>query len=248
MQKIDFCLILTATIDPGNMPDLVRKDVSTRLEDYKKSFNFWIKKETIKKIIFIENSNYDLTFFRELAHNYKNKEIEILSNNLNTSFDKKLGKGYGQFLCLNEVFQKSTIAKKTNYFIDVTGRHCVSNFDEILNDINSNNSDIYINLSNNLKFSDTNIYGGSKNFFINYVIPETSKTDDSKYNIFEHCVAKAVLKAVSDGNNLSKTPIYPIIDGYIGTNGKRYNQNIFKKIKLFFFRKLKIYFFQHKKY
>ena len=63
MQKIDFCLILTATIDPGGMPDLVRKDVDTRLDDYKKSFNFWIKKESIKKIIFIENSNYDLTFF-----------------------------------------------------------------------------------------------------------------------------------------------------------------------------------------
>lgn len=248
MQKTDFCLILTATIDPGDMPDLVRKNVDTRLDDYKKSFNFWIKKKTIKKIIFIENSNYDLSCFHELARNQKDKEIEILSTNLNSTFDKKLGKGYGQFLCLNEVFQKSTIAKKTNYFIDVTGRHCVSNFEEILRDIGANNSDIYINLSDNLKFSDTNIYAGSKNFFINYVVPETSKTDDSQYNIFEHCVAKAVLKAVSNGYSLSKTPIYPIIDGYIGTNGKKYKQNIFKKIKLFFFRKLKIYFFQHKKY
>ena len=248
MQKIDFCLILTATIDPGDMPDLVRNDANTRFEDYKKSFNFWIKKESIKKIIFIENSNYDLTFFHNLAKSYKNKEIEILSNNLNSSFNKKFGKGYGQFLCLKEVFQKSYIAKKTNYFIDVTGRHCVSNFEEILEDISANNSDIYINLSNNLKFSDTNIYAGSKNFFENYVVPETSKTDDSKYNIFEHCVAKAVLKAVSNGYSLSKTPIYPIIDGYIGTNGKKYKQNFFKKFKLFLFRKLKIYFFHHKKY
>ena len=204
--------------------------------------------EFFRNIIFIENSNYDLTFFREMAQNYKNKEIEILSNNLNSSFNKKLGKGYGQFLCLKEVFQKSSIAKKTNYFIDVTGRHCVSNFEKIFKDICANNTDIYVNLSDNLKFSDTNIYAGSKNFFVDYVIPETSKTDDSKYNIFEHCVAKAVLKAVSNGYSLSKTPVYPIIDGYIGTNGKRYKKNIFKKIKLFFYRKLKIYFFHHKKY
>lgn len=248
MQKNDFCLILTATIDPGNMPDLVRKDINIRLEDYKKSFEFWIKKDSIEKIIFIENSNSDLTFFKNLAQKYQNKQIEIMSNNLNSKFDKNLGKGYGQFLCLKEVFQNSSIMKNTNYFIDVTGRHCVSNFEEILEDINSNKSDIYINLSNKLKFSDTNIYAGTKKFFIDYVIPETSKTDDSKNNIFEHCVAKAVLKAVSDGYSLSKTPIYPIIDGYIGTNGKRYKQNFFKRIKLFFFRKLKIYFFEHKKY
>ena len=37
-------------------------------------------------------------------------------------------------------------------------------------------------------------------------------------------------------------------NGFIGTNGKKYKQNIIKKIKLYFFRKLKIYFFNHKKY
>ena len=89
MQKIDFSLILTATINPGGMPDLVRKDVEVRLNDYKKSFEFWIKKPSIKKMIFIENSNYDLTFFHDLAKKYQNKdkEIEILSNDLNSKFD-----------------------------------------------------------------------------------------------------------------------------------------------------------------
>ena len=48
--------------------------------------------------------------------------------------------------------------------------------------------------------------------------------------------------------SLSKTPLYADIEGFIGTNGKQYKQNVFKKIKLFFFRKLKIYFFNHKKY
>ena len=248
MQKIDFCLILTATINPGNMPDLIRKDIIMRLDDYKKSFEFWLNNSNIKKIIFIENSNSDLSFFHELAKKHKDKEIEILSNNLNSDFDKSLGKGYGQYLCLREVFKNSQLVKNVNYFIDVTGRHCVINFDAILEDINSNKSDIYINLSNNLKFSDANIYAGNKDFFLNYVLPETSKTNDKDGNIFENCIAKAVLKAVSNGLSLSKTPIYPIIDGYIGTNGKEYKYNFFKKIKLYFFRKLKIYFFNHPKY
>ena len=87
-----------------------------------------------------------------------------------------------------------------------------------------------------------------KNNFTNYVLPETKKTNDSLNNIFENCVANATLKAISDGMSLSKIPLYADIQGFIGTNGKQYKQNIFKKIKLFFFRKLKIYFFNHKKY
>jgi hypothetical protein len=61
-------------------------------------------------------------------------------------------------------------------------------------------------------------------------------------------VAKATLKAISEGMTLSEVPIYADIEGFIGTNGKKYKQNLFKKIKLFLFRKLKNYFFKHKKF
>ena len=248
MINLDFCLILTATINPGNMPNLVRSDVNDRYNDYIKSFSFWLKQENVNKIIFVENSNYDLSEFVEISQHYKFKKIELLSSNLNSSYDKNLGKGYGQYLCLNHVFENSNLAKDTNYFIDVTGRHCIKNFDKIIKDIVNNKSDIYINLSNNLKFSDTNIYAGTKNFFVKFVLPETKKTNDADGNIFENCVAKATLKAVASGLSLSEVPVYPDIDGFIGTNGKKYKHNIFKKIKLFFFRKLKKYFFKHKKY
>ena len=248
MKNFDFALILTCTIDPGNMPNLVRKNIETRLNDYKKSLNFWIKNKDVNKIIFIENSGSDVSYFRNLAKSENNKEIEILSTNSNNSYDKNLGKGYGQYLCLKEVFESSKIAQKTNYFINVTGRYCITNFNLILKDIISNNTNIYINLSNNLKYANPSLFGGSKKFFTNYVLPETKKTNDSLNNIFESCVANATLKAISDGMSLSKTPLYADIQGFIGTNGKQYKQNVFKKIKLFFFRKLKIYFFNHKKY
>tara|TARA_B100001121_G_scaffold277336_1_gene267195 strand:+ start:749 stop:1492 length:744 start_codon:yes stop_codon:yes gene_type:complete len=244
----DFSLILTCTIDPGDMPNLVRSNIDSRLKDYKKSFNFWLKNDFIKKLILIENSNYDLTYFRNVSKNVANKEIEIISSNSNNTFNKELGKGYGQYLCLKEVFEKSVIAKKTDYFIDVTGRHCVKNFDNIIRHIFSCNTDIYVNITNNLKFADCNIYGGSKKFFLDYLIPETEKTNDKTNKIFENCVANAVLKAISEGLILSDTPIYADIEGYIGTNGKKYKQNFFKKTKLYFYRKLKNYFFNHKKY
>jgi len=248
MKNFDFSIILTCTINPIQMPNLVRSNPEIRFQDYKKSFNFWVNNTFVNKIILIENSNYDLSYFNKIAKDIKNKEIEIISSNSNNRYDKSLGKGYGQYLCLKEVFDQSQIAKTTKYFVDVTGRHCIKNFKAIIEDIIKNESDIYVNITDNLKFADANIYGGTKNFFINYLLPETKKTNDSQNNIFENCVASATLKAVSDGMNLSKTPIYADIEGFIGTNGKKYKQNIIKKIKLFFFRKLKIYFFNHKKY
>ena len=248
MKNFDFSIILTCTVTPIQMPNLVRSDPEIRFQDYKKSFNFWVKNAFVNKIILLENSNFDLSYFNEIAKNIKNKEIEIISSNSNNEYDKSLGKGYGQYLCLKEIFDQSKIAKTTKYFIDITGRHCVKNFKTIIEDIQKNESDIYVNITDNLKFADANIYGGTKKFFINYLLPETKKTNDSQNKIFENCVANATLKAVSDGMNLSKTPIYADIEGFIGTNGKKYKQNIIKKIKLFFFRKLKIYFFNHKKY
>ena len=248
MNNLNFAIILTCTINPGDMPNLVRINTETRLQDYKKSFNFWINNKDTNKIIFIENSGYDLTFFKNLAKSNQGKEIEILSTNSNNFLDKKRGKGFGEHTCLKEVFDLSKISKKTDYFIGVTGRHCINNFNFILKDIISNDTDIYDNLSDNLKFSDTNIYGGSKKFFLDYLLKETKKTTDIKGYFFENQVANATLKAVSDGMSLSKIPVYPNIEGYLGTNGKKYKQNIFKMIKLFFFRKLKIYFFNHKKY
>ena len=230
------------------MPNLVRSNPEIRFQDYKKSFNFWVNNMFVNKIILIEKLNFDLNYFKEIAKKIKNKKIEIISSNSNNTYNKSLGKGYGQYLCLKEIFDKSQIAKNTKYFIDVTGRHCIKNFKAIIQDIIKNKSDVYINITANLKFADANIYGGTKKFFINYLLPETKKTNDSKNKIFENCVANATLKAVSEGMNLSKTPIYADIDGFIGTNGKKYKQNIIKKIKLYFFRKLKIYFFNHKKY
>ena len=38
-MKILFSLILTCSINPKNMPDLVRSDKDLRLSDYKKSFH-----------------------------------------------------------------------------------------------------------------------------------------------------------------------------------------------------------------
>lgn len=140
------------------------------------------------------------------------------------------------------------ISKKTNYFFNVTGRHIINNFDEVYNDMILKKNDIYINLSDNLKFCNTTTFGASKKFIINYFLPEAKNTSDLNDQILERNMSKAVLKAVADGLILSDVPVYSHLKGFIGTNGKKLNFSFFKKIKLYFFRKFKIFFMNHKKY
>ena len=121
-------------------------------------------------------------------------------------------------------------------------------------------SGIYWIWKNRLNDKDTNDWIGNcgyRKLWLNSLYDKKQKLSfDSLYSnllnpdnkIFENCVANATLKAISEGMTLSKTPVYADIDGYIGTSGKKYSQNIFKKIKLYFFRKIKTYFFKHKKY
>ena len=89
---------------------------------------------------------------------------------------------------------------------------------------------------------------GSKYFFTEYLLPSVANTNDTKKVYFEHCCAKAMLRAIIDDLSFNLITIYPDYDGIIGTNNKKFKNNIFKKIKLFFFGKIKNYFLNHKKY
>lgn len=243
----NFVLILPATIDPRGMPDLVRDDVQTRLNDYLKAFDFWIKQKEVENIIFIENSGYDLAQFH-IIKNKSFKNIELISTDKNNFFNRKLGKGYGKYLCLEHIFKNSELIKNNNFIITVTGRYIIKNFKKIYFDIFSQDCEIYINLRDNLKFADTSIFAGSKFFFKNYLIKYIKNTNDSEKQIFENRAAQAVLEAINNGLNFKQPTVYAHISGFIGTNGKKYKYNFFKKIRLFFYGKLKKYFFQNKRY
>ena len=159
---MDFSVILTASIKPMNIPYLARSSPIDRLNDYKEAFVKWCKNKNAKKIVFIENSGCELDFFNEKAKEFPNKKIEIISTNLNNSFPKELGKGYGEYLCLKEVFSKSKIVSETDFFCKITGRYYLKNFEDIVNDVKTRKSDINSYINNNFTWSETGIIFGSK--------------------------------------------------------------------------------------
>jgi len=247
-NKFNYSIILTACINPIDIPFLKYTSVENRLSDYQISFTKWCKNDHVQKIIFIENSGYNLETFHQEAKRFPEKKIEIISTNLNNTFEKKLGKGYGEYLCLKEVFEKSIIANETDFFLKITGRYYIKNFDDIYEDFYKRKSDIQIYLKDNLTFADTNIFGGSKVFFSDFVIPFSSNTNDTNGIFIEHCIAKAALSGINKNLIFNHFSVYPDIEGIIGTNNKKIKNNIFKKIKLFLLGKIKNYLFKNKKY
>ena len=248
MNNSEPCLILTATIDPKGMTHLVRNKIEDRLNDYKKSFTKWAENIYVKKLIFVENSGYDLSLFHNLKKNYKSKDIEIISCDSNNDYPRHLGKGYGESLCLKEVVKKSSLFKNSESFVAVTGRYFIKNYVDFIKEFKKSKKDIFINLMDNLKFADANCYAGSCNFLIKYLLPETENVNDSKGRYFEHCVANAALKAIADGYIFKQQSVYVDIEGYIASNGKKVKTNFFKKIRLFFYGKIKKYFFNNPRY
>jgi len=247
-MDFNHALILTACIKPENIPFLERVSEIDRLNDYKETFNKWCNNKLVDKIIFIENSGYDLSFFKNKAKDFPQKKIEIISSNLNNTFEKKLGKGYGEYLCFKEVIDKSKIYKNTEFFIKITGRYYVNNYTKFFNEFKKKKPDIYICIKNNLSFAESHVFCGSKRFFSNYVISSASKIDDSIGVFMEHCLAKAALLGISDNLIFNHFQIYPDICAIIGTNNKKIKNNFIKKIKLFFLGRIKNYLLSHKKY
>ena len=240
--------MLTACIKPINIPYLERVSEIDRLNDYKETFNKWCNNKLVDKIIFVENSGYDLSFFKNKAKDFPQKEIEIISSNLNNTFQKKLGKGYGEYLCFKEIIDKSTIYKNTEFFIKITGRYYMNNYIKFFNEFKKKKADIYICIKDNLSFAESHVFCGSKIFFSNYVVSSASNADDSSGVFMEHCLAKAALLGIYNNLNFNHFQIYPDIYGIIGTNNKKIKNNFIKKIKLSFLGKIKSYLLSHKKY
>lgn len=119
-----YLLVLTATIRPANLPGIKRKDVQLRLNDYLTALRFWLSypDPRLRKILFLENSGYDLSAIQHLVEGSNSgKEVEIISvpgNNIPPG----IGYGYGELEMLDQGLGRSELRKFTTHMVKVTGR------------------------------------------------------------------------------------------------------------------------------
>ena len=227
MESKKVCLILTATIKVGNIAYTERSNVNDRLNDYLTSFNYWIKHKDVDNIIFIENSGYDLNPFKLHTLN-SNKNVEFLSYEQDY-FNPNFGKGYGEKNILDFLVSNSTLLYNCESFIKISGRYIALNYSIILKKLHIN-TDIYCDLTKNLKYSESVLFGGTINFLVKYISNNNYEIDDSKGIYFEHFLAKCFLDGVKDGLNYQFFIIKPKIVGYSGTNNIIIKTNLFKNI------------------
>lgn len=235
-MAIDFCVLLTCTIDVRGIAFMQRSNIEERLNDYTHAFRHWLNNDNVKNIVFIENSGHDLRSFQEMAHNFPEKKVELISFD-GQDFDRNLGKGYGEMLALKKALHESEILRVTKRFIKVNGRYHVPQIRQVAN-VWQDAPDVISDFSKNLTWSDSRIFGGTREFLDLFLLPELIKVDDSAGTYFEHALARATHIAIAKGLRWALCPPVPII-GVSGTENKPYKRSKSKEILKFELYKIK---------
>ncbi len=128
-------LLMTATITPpSNAPELARNDAKLRLGDYCEALRFYltIPDHTLQKIIFIDNSDSDLSALEavvnEVPHHKKVELIKFQGNDHPPEF----GKGYGEFKLIDYGITHSALLSSEDLVWKITGRLRVLNLSQLI--------------------------------------------------------------------------------------------------------------------
>jgi len=127
-----YTLLLTSTIYVNNCWFLQRNDPNDRIKDLKESLSKWFQNTTFN-IVFVDNSNIDVSILREFIDKYEDR-FEVLTYDGNR-YPREFGKGFGERDSINYALEHSKFMKNNGYILKCTGRYFLSNLNNILNSI-----------------------------------------------------------------------------------------------------------------
>ncbi|NID11658.1 hypothetical protein [Fibrivirga algicola] len=214
-----FCILLTGTIAPTNIPNLKRLDHKEREQDYYKAIEKWMSLNY--PVVFIENSGYESKSINSLFESRPDCEfVQFVSS---VSY---LGKGHGEAEIINYGFEMSEILCKSVYIIKSSGRQYISNTTTIIESIKSSKLFVLCWLKRYLQYADSRFFVAKKDFFTSYLSKEMALIDEKNDIYFEHVLARAVHRSIADGE-LWLPPIdYPICYGISGTENLKYRTDL----------------------
>ncbi len=121
-------IVMTATIDPGRLDNLVLASPMLRWQQYQEALAFWLKHPSVAAVVFVENSGFPVDFSPlKKAYDRMAKPLEVVSYRGNLGTSEK-GRGYGEGEILNRVLEESHLIRDNQSFFKVTGRFKVLNF------------------------------------------------------------------------------------------------------------------------
>jgi hypothetical protein len=125
-------LLMTATITPNNARNLRRTDPAARLKDYHDALGFYLTliDRSLDGIVFVENSNSDVTSLRQLAASRGlSGRVEFLCN-YGVHLYSEEGRAHGELKLLDYAMTASAMvhdAGPDHVIWKVTGRYIVKN-------------------------------------------------------------------------------------------------------------------------
>ncbi|MDM8310359.1 hypothetical protein [Phocaeicola barnesiae] len=214
----DLVILLTGCVNPNGMIFTKLQDKDVRAKQYIEAIT-WYLNNTNLKIVFTENSGYELK-------SYINKEfysrIEFLTYNGN-DYKKELGKGYGEGLIIDYTLKNSKFIHSKSNIIKITGRLILTNINDIISwylHHNHNNKLILCDVNRNITTAFSRVVIAPKSFYSDYFLNEVKKCNDSQGYQFENALATSIqLCKRLKKYNLSLFPFPYIFYGVSGSDG-----------------------------
>jgi hypothetical protein len=222
-------LMLTATIQVRtDIRATPRRDVDIRLNDYKTSLRRWLGNPAITSVVFIENSGFDLSDLEAVARAFPSKHVEFLSFDCPVFNGAHGGKSFGEMLCFEYCLDNSELLKSAPNFLKATGRYYVPNAQSLMTFLADRpDIDVVCNLFRNLTWGDTRVFGATKTFLQNYLLPRRDLIDEVAELGIEQVMARAVHQLMADGGKWSAPSEWLEVQGISGTLGEAYKVNRF---------------------
>jgi hypothetical protein len=228
-KPISLPLILTATIQVRtDIRATPRRDIDSRLNDYKTSLGRWLGNPAVMSVVFVENSGFDLSSLKAIARAVPTKQVEFLSFDCPTFNGARGGKSFGEMLCFEFCLAHSELLKSATNFLKATGRYYVPNAQSLMRFLADRpDVDVVCDMFRNLTWGDTRVFGATKTFLQDYLLPRRDLIDEVADLGIEQVMARAVHQLMADGGKWSAPPEWLEVHGISGTLGDAYKVNRF---------------------
>ena len=210
-------LLLTACINPNGMAYTVLQDSDERLKQYREALD-WYLHHVENKIVFVENTGYDISPMYEDA--IASGRLEVLTFHGN-DFDKSKGKGYGEALIIEYALKNSDFLKDNVNIIKITGRLVCENVVKMARkytDTETVYGLIRNDGENNIQLN-SQVIVAPVVFWEKYFIPKKEQINDSKRYWFEHLLYEVSRIWIADGHKYKDAWIVFKLRGISGSNG-----------------------------
>lgn len=218
----DSVLLLTACINPNGMPETAIQDSDVRLSQYLTALEFYLH-TTDFKIVFVENSGYDLSAnFQSEISSGRMEFITFQGND----FDHSLGKGYGESLVIEKALADSKLLRTHSVIIKVTGRHIVKNINvihRIASRLASSSSFVVCEINKRFRGAKSDLFIGTFDFFERF-IANKHKINESIGVWFEHVLFETIEEHCKHGGEFQFLPVPMKQSGQSGSMGVEFKK------------------------